>query len=256
MTRTSLVATSFVALALAACADSGPTAPSSLRPSAGPSLDLASAPVTSTVCSDATTAAANSWFVIVPNARYGAPIAGSVWVGPAANSGLADYAVGTTSFSTSFVLPAAGYFTNATVTGGFFTDNNGTVRLNGTAIASNPSGDVAANYGFGGAAPTAFATAVTTGGSNTLSFDLVNVGGPAGLDFCYTVSYSTCPAAPAVAQAYLATKGYKANSSTAKYVIALVGGAMTQGAEFNGLAPCDAGYAAAVQSFVTSALGG
>jgi hypothetical protein len=261
-TPTSLPTAALALLGLAACADPA-TGPAALAPDPQVSLELVSGPASTTVCSDATTATANGWFTITPNAAYGGPIAGSLWVGPVANSGTTSIPVGTYNFTATFTLP--GDFQNASLSGAVLADNAVTITLNGGQIFDNKAG---VYDGSGNAVPhfqTAEAFGAASGfqaGTNTVSLALFNSGfttanladNPAGLDFCFTVTYQVCPAAPAIANDYLSAKGFKANSTTSKYIISLVANAMTQGAKFNGLAPCDAGYAAAVQAFVDAHL--
>jgi hypothetical protein len=131
-------------------------------------------------------------------------------------------------------------------------DDSAIGLLNGTKIFPHAVQVTSAN--FTDPPETFTATSPFVGGTNTFAVDLFNQNAappnPSATDFCFTVSYSTCPAAPAVANALLAEHGYKANSGTAKYIISLVANHMTQGAKFDGLAPCDAGYAAAVAAFV------
>jgi hypothetical protein len=59
-----------------------------------------------------------------------------------------------------------------------------------------------------------------------------------------------CPAAPAIAAAYLKENSIKPSSTTFKNIISLVAAHMGPQTNFNGVAACDAGYAAAVQAFI------
>jgi hypothetical protein len=62
-----------------------------------------------------------------------------------------------------------------------------------------------------------------------------------------------CPAAPAIAGAYLKnTLHMKPNDDPYKNIISQVAGHMTQGARFDGIAPCETGYRAAVVAFVNA----
>jgi hypothetical protein len=70
---------------------------------------------------------------------------------------------------------------------------------------------------------------------------------------CVTTT-AQCPAAPAVANAYLRSLGEKAKAANRQNIISQVAKQMGAGSMFNGLKPCDAGYAAAVQTWVDAHL--
>lgn len=65
-----------------------------------------------------------------------------------------------------------------------------------------------------------------------------------------TTAATGCPAAPAVANAYLKTLGEKAKKANSPNLISQVAKQMGPGNSFNGLKPCDTGYKAAVQTWV------
>jgi len=64
------------------------------------------------------------------------------------------------------------------------------------------------------------------------------------------VVVTQCPAAPSIAAHYLQELNIKAGSKTFKNIISLVAQNMGPTTYFNGIAACDAGYGAAVKSFV------
>ena len=86
----------------------------------------------------------------------------------------------------SIFIPAGA--TGATISGQFYSDNQGLVYVNGTLVASNSPGDT---NGPGQFQPpvTNFAAPLVAGQANTVVFVVNNPGGPGGLDFMATYSY-------------------------------------------------------------------
>ena len=87
---------------------------------------------------------------------------------------------------------------NPSLSGQYYSDNQGTVFVNGSQVAqNNPCGGVGegADYGYQGAPATSFSSPLTPG-SNTLSFTVNNCAtGPTGIDFTATVTYTLYPTA-------------------------------------------------------------
>ncbi len=80
--------------------------------------------------------------------RYSDNIAGASWITASA----ADQACGSTNgvnsvttYTVHFTLPDRA--TNGSITGSYYTDNYGSVNVNGTQVSAQPTGDVPANYG-------------------------------------------------------------------------------------------------------------
>ena len=206
------VAISFVSVAtfgaLTACSDQFPIGPpgarlslaSNPRSSAAiiaPNTRICSDPNTTTVLYNGNWVAAFLTDISAVDANYpgayATPIDGSVWISPTPTSGTSAYP-GNYYFKTTFDLPAAGAFTDATIADGLIhADNMGTIRLNGTLIfqhaiavdianLQDPAESFSANTGF-------------IAGANTLTFDVFNENygfpNPTGLNFCLTIDYTT-----------------------------------------------------------------
>lgn len=193
--------------ALAACTDQFPIGPPGARhplalyprPSAAviaPNTRICSDPTTTSVLYNGNWVAAFLTDIAAVDANYpGAyptPIEGSVWISPTPTSGTSA-APGVYYFKTTFDLPAAGAFINATIADGLIhADNMGTIRLNGTQIFQHAKAVDIANL-----QDPAESFSATTGfiaGTNTLWFDVTNENfgfpNPTGLDFCLTVNYT------------------------------------------------------------------
>jgi hypothetical protein len=135
----------------------------------------------------------NNAFTVAPNARYSV-IPGTSWDSITANGTAApgDYV-----YQTSIDVPANAV--NPTISGSFYSDNQGSVSVNGgsSLATNNPCGGAgeAADYGFNGGAPTTF-TGSLNPGSNTLTFNVNNcssTANPTGVDFTATVTYTLYP---------------------------------------------------------------
>ncbi len=70
---------------------------------------------------------------------------------------------------------------------------------------------------------------------------------------CTATTATECPAAPAIANAYLKSLGEKAKTANRQNIISQLAKQM-KGGTFNGLKPCDAGYLPAVQRWVDQQL--
>jgi hypothetical protein len=127
---------------------------------------------------------------VAPNGRY-STIAGTGWdsITPNGAAGAGD-----TYYQAAIDLPSNA--ANAQLSGEYYSDNQGTVFVNGTQVAqNNPCGGVGEgeDYGFQGAATTPFSSALEPG-ANTLSFTVNNCQASAtGVDFTATVTYTLSP---------------------------------------------------------------
>jgi hypothetical protein len=180
----SLLVALLAALALAAAASADPTRTVTVQ--TGPGTSGTDPNVQAST--DGTT-----WYQayeITPNARY-STLPGTGWdsAAPNGNTGL-----GTFYYQTTISIPSNAV--NPTLSGAFYSDNQGTAYVNGTQVAqNNPCGGGTpeyADYGFQGAAPTSFSAALSPG-ENTLSFSVNNCGAVSGLDFTATATYTLYP---------------------------------------------------------------
>lgn len=178
-----LVLIAFFALAAVASAapvqtvtvQSGPGTPGSSDPNVQASVD------------------GTTWFQaysVAPNARY-STIPGTSWDSVTADG---NAPAGNFYYRASINLPVNAV--NPSLSGSFYSDNQGTVFVNGTQVAQNNAcggAGESADYGFAGAATTPFSSSLTAG-SNTLSFTVNNCApSPTGVDFTATVSYTLSP---------------------------------------------------------------
>jgi hypothetical protein len=135
-----------------------------------------------------------TWFQayeVAPNPRY-STLPGTGWdsAGAGGNTGLGNF-----YYRTTISIPSNAV--NPTLSGEYYSDNQGTAFMNGTQVAMNSacgSAGEAADYGFQGAAPTSFSSALSPG-DNTLSFTVNNCGSVSGLDFTATATYTLYPTA-------------------------------------------------------------
>jgi hypothetical protein len=246
MSRSSLKALSALVFvtSLAACSDVPLTQPSDLAPQSA-SRD---AGITSTlVCASPSNTTYNGLPAISITANPAWDQSAS-WIGPIDNSGLTNVAVGHYVFTTTFTATEGD-----AVSGTILADNGATITIGGKKLApigATVAGDQAVVGTF--QTPTGFNGILA--GQNTITVDLFNSGftpydltaNPTGVSYCFTVR--NCPAAPAVANAYLKSINYASNKQGK--VISAVAQHMGQGATFDGLGKCDDGYAAAVKAFV------
>jgi hypothetical protein len=142
--------------------------------------------------------------------------------------------------------------TNGTFTG-TSTDNNETITgsLSGTTFTLHSVYTNGYTYDITGTLDPATGNVTGTGTSSqnqALTFTIT--GGAT----CTTATTTQCPAAPAVANAYLRSLGEKAKAADRQNIISQVAKQMGAGNSFNGLKPCDAGYLPAVQSWVDAHL--
>ncbi|MES2582740.1 MAG: S8 family peptidase [Pseudomonadota bacterium] len=127
----------------------------------------------------------------IPGA-YATAVADSRWIGPTATAGQSSASHTTSRFKTSFMLPEG--FSAPYLNICLHADNYASVALNGVGFGQQIKADVIANF----QAP-AECMAVTAGfraGVNEVAIDLYNSGGPAGLNFSLTLSYSSDWEAP------------------------------------------------------------
>lgn len=135
---------------------------------------------------------APAW-IVQANPRY-STIGSSHWIAPTPNGSGPSYPNGPVTYRTTFFLPAV--YANAHIDGSYYADNYATASLNGTVVATQPAGDNAANYGFGGASATPFtASAELHPGVNELTFDGWDLGNPEGVDYAATVTYTSLDSA-------------------------------------------------------------
>ncbi len=174
--------------------------------------------------------------------RYSDNIAGASWITASA----ADQACGSTTgvngvttYTVHFKLPDRA--TNGSITGSYYTDNYGSVLVNGQQVSAQPTGDVPANYGNPiPGTPTAIdSPASVHAGDNTLQFVVTDVGSVTGLDYAATINYDTLAgpvqnllATPGNTTAVLswappADLGSKPLSTTFPYVITVGSGSGT-----------------------------
>lgn len=135
--------------------------------------------------------------VIAKHMFWGIPLADSQWVSNSPQ-GASSGQIGWTRYA--ITLPQIPFTaTNAKLTGDFYTDDIGTAYVNTGQVGKTASNSV---WKFAGT-PTPFATAagqasqLQPGATNTLRFDIGNVGGGAnGLDFEGNLTYDEGPPGP------------------------------------------------------------
>jgi hypothetical protein len=129
-------------------------------------------------------------YSVAPNSRY-STIPGTSWDSIVANG---NEGAGNFYYQAQLNLPANA--ANPTLSGEYYSDNQGAVSVDGTQVAqNNPCGGVGEgeDYGFGGAPATEFSSALNAG-ANTLSFVVNNCKASAtGVDFTATASFTLYP---------------------------------------------------------------
>jgi hypothetical protein len=132
----------------------------------------------------------NQAFTVASNPRY-STIPGTSWDSIAANG---IEGAGNFYYQAQINLPDNA--ANPTLSGEYYSDNQGAVSVNGTQVAeNNPCGGVGEgeDYGFQGAPTTAFSSPLTAG-ENTLSFAVNNcLPSATGVDFTATASFTLYP---------------------------------------------------------------
>ena len=130
---------------------------------------------------------------VAPNPRYGT-IPGTGWDSLYPTGGTTNEPSGNYYYQAFINLPSNAV--NPTVSGQFYSDNQGSVSVNGTQVAqNNPCGGAgeSADYGFAGASPTSFSGSLQPG-SNTLQFVVNNCAVSAtAVDFTATATYTLFP---------------------------------------------------------------
>jgi hypothetical protein len=155
-------------------------------------------------------------------------------------------------FSQSFIIPANASIVSASLH--FTADNSVEAFLDNSSVGTSAS-----------FATVADASLSLASGSHELEFVVKNDAysgstNPTGVIYKAMYSYCvpissvviSCPAAPAVANAYMKEQGIKANTAAYKNVVAKVAQEMGPQTKFKGSFPCDPDYATKVQSFVTT----
>jgi hypothetical protein len=237
---------------LAACSDVPLTQPSDLAPQAAQH----DASITSTlVCANSTNTTYNgvAAFDIAPNVAYGSLGGSATWIGPFANSGQTDVPVGHYVFTTTFTATEGD-----AVSGSILADNGATITIGGTTLPT--IGATATTQAVVATFQTATGFTGILAGQNSITVDLYNSGftptdlrdNPTGASYCFTVK--SCPAAPAIANAYLKEHGISVSGAKGKLILSSVAKHMLPGATFDGLGKCDDGYAAAVILYITPLL--
>ncbi|MGI8801942.1 MAG: DUF11 domain-containing protein [Solirubrobacteraceae bacterium] len=134
-------------------------------------------PVTYAINGGASGAAVNK----CRNAGWGL-IGTTSWIGVSPDCTAGDAASNrTTVYTATFTLPAG--YTAPSISGSFLADDLGTVALNGTNLAGNASYVTPVN--FSSSSPANFHAGV-----NQLVFTVTDTGGPNGVDFSATVSFT------------------------------------------------------------------
>ncbi|MDP9200395.1 MAG: hypothetical protein M3P26_00465, partial [Gemmatimonadota bacterium] len=155
---------------------------------------------------------------------------------------------GTTNYPHTYniTLGANGTFT------GTSTDNTETITgsLSGTTFTLHSNYSNGYTYDITGTLNTATGTITGTGTSSQNQALTFTINGGT----TCTTTASECPAAPAVANAYLRSLGEKAKASNRQNIISQIAKQMGPGSSFNSLKPCDAGYAKAVQTWIDAHL--
>ncbi len=170
-------------------------------------------------------------------------------------------------FQDTFTLPVGATVTSANIA--FTADNATDVYLNGNptpiATTGNVYGPVPVSlpYNFSNVFTASFTPGPLT---NTLSFVVRNWGGnfnpnPTGLLYKAVVNYCTpnaapeCPAAPAVAAAYLQSLGIKPGSTQGKNIISQVAQHMGLQSNFDNVPACQlSNYSNAVKAYINNFL--
>ena len=153
------------------------------------SIPLASgvSPVSVMLAGQASTSAA---VVVAKKPYWGKPVGTSKWIGPDTNSGVNTGPNTTTTYRTTFTLPAG--FTAPVLQLSVMADNAATALVNGVQFGQQPQQDLAANYSVPSIFTTSAAQAASfSAGINTLTIKVFDTNGVTGLDFSATVSYST-----------------------------------------------------------------
>lgn len=118
------------------------------------------------------------------------PLGSSSWVDfPGAADCGADRGSDQGFFRNSFTLPDG--FTNASITISWLADNAAQAYVNGTLIDGNPVEDN--SYWFFVTTAASSAASLFHAGTNQLTLNLEDLGGPAGLDFVATITYTPLP---------------------------------------------------------------
>ncbi len=124
-----------------------------------------------------------------PNGAWHAAIGSSRWINPTGNWAYSGSLNRTTSYATTFTLPA---FSSASITVQVLADNAATLYLNGTQIGQQPQSDYHPNYQS--VSSYTWSTASTPNGfnvgANTLRIDNRDFGSASGIDFLATVTYA------------------------------------------------------------------
>ena len=151
------------------------------------SIPLASgvSPVSVMLAGQASTSAA---VVVAKKPYWGKPVGTSKWIGPDTNSGVNTGPNTTTTYRTTFTLPAG--FTAPVLQLSVMADNAATALVNGVQFGQQPQQDLAANYSVPSIFTTSAAQAASfSAGINTLTIKVFDTNGVTGLDFSATVSY-------------------------------------------------------------------
>ena len=123
---------------------------------------------------------------IAGHAAWGNPLGASKWIGVSPTSAQSGPA-GLTTYELPFTVPPS--VGPITIAGSYMADNIGTAHLNGPVIASQ-SGCVVSNFQL---PAKQFSSSAVNPGANTLKFIVDNCGGPTGLRFTATVTYTPAP---------------------------------------------------------------
>ncbi len=158
-------------------------------------------------------------------------------------------------FSHNFAIPVGATISAADLY--LSADNSVEAFMDNTSVGSAP--------GFGAATP--MLLPLPTSGAHELEFVVKNDAyteiNPTGLIYRAVINYcapttppvTECPAAPAVANAYLKAHNIKPNSVLGKNIISRVAKNMTQQAYFGGVGPCDPTYDDLVEAFIEAITG-
>ncbi|MHB8470834.1 MAG: hypothetical protein ACYDCH_13935, partial [Gaiellaceae bacterium] len=138
-------------------------------------------------------------YVVTPNV-YATAISGTQFVAqggiePGGHGGLpitgSDASPALDYYRIAFTLPAS--FSAPSISGLMKADNAAVAYLNGTQIGTQPIQDTGNNWADPGTSFSSSNASLFHAGVNYLSFDLYNMGGPQGLDFDATVTFSPVP---------------------------------------------------------------
>ena len=153
------------------------------------SITLASGvnPVSVTVAGQAS---ASTAVLVARKPYWGQPVGTSKWIGPDTNAGVTTGPNTTSTYRTTFTLPAG--FIAPVLQVSVMADNAATVLVNDVQFGQQPQQDLAANYRVPSTFTTSAAQAASfSAGTNTLTVKVFDTNGVTGLDFSATVSYVT-----------------------------------------------------------------